>query len=250
MQRSWKHLIRELLDRLPRQFELRDVIAHKDELAAYYPNNKHIEAKVRQTLQVLRDQGVLRFDGKGRYTHLRAQTRFSPLIDFSTAADFSSRAQVGRVVLETWAEFNLYCVNCESDELERLPANTPVADFRCATCHAQYQLKGKNGRFGGTIAGAAYQPLLDAVREKRCPEFVLLEYDVRFSSVVFALAVPGNGITEARIIKRRELSASARRAGWVGCNIDVEGLPRVALVRPEVVDPADARGRWNELRPA
>ena len=250
MQRSWKHLILELLDRLPRQFELRDVAKYKDELAQHYPNNKHIEAKIRQTLQVLRDQGVLRFDGSGRYTKLRVESRFSPIIDFTIAERFTSRSQVGRVVLETWAEFNLFCVNCESDELERLSASTPVADFTCAVCQARYQIKGKNGRFGATITGAAYQPLMDAIRSKACPEFVLLEYDVRFNSVVFALAVPGRTITEERILRRRELPSTARRAGWVGCNINVEGLPHVALVRPEVVDPADAREHWKEITPA
>lgn len=37
------------------------------ELASRYQNNKHVEAKIRQQLQVLRDGGVLEFLGRGRF---------------------------------------------------------------------------------------------------------------------------------------------------------------------------------------
>lgn len=39
----------------------------KDQLAEWHPTNQHIEAKIRQQLQVLRDGGVLKFLGRGRY---------------------------------------------------------------------------------------------------------------------------------------------------------------------------------------
>ncbi|HEY3675302.1 MAG TPA: DpnI domain-containing protein [Candidatus Tumulicola sp.] len=102
--------------------------------------------------------------------------QFSPLIDLSLAMQYVSMAQAARVVLETWASFNLYCVNCENDALDRLRDNTPVADFKCFVCERSYQLKGKNGRFGDQVRGAAYAPTIAAIRENRMPEYLLVEY--------------------------------------------------------------------------
>lgn len=244
MQLSWKDLIAGIIDRLPARFELRDVLSHEAELAKWYPANKHIGAKIRQTLQVLRDQGVILFEGGGRYSKLSPSPQFSPLIDFSTAHNLTSRAQIARLVLETWAEFNLFCLNCESNALVRLAANTPVADFECASCAARYQLKSKNGRFGATIPGAAYAPTIEAVRNNASPDYVLVEYDQRFATVVFAVALRGALITESRVIARPPLKATAKRAGWIGCNLRIEGLHTVAVVQPRVVDPAIARAQW------
>ena len=39
----------------------------RDELASWHPANQHVEDKIRQQLQVLRDDGVLLFLGRGRY---------------------------------------------------------------------------------------------------------------------------------------------------------------------------------------
>ncbi|MDP9110890.1 MAG: hypothetical protein M3M96_04595, partial [Candidatus Eremiobacteraeota bacterium] len=217
---------------------------YEDELSRQYPNNKHVGPKIRQTLQLLRDQGLIRFDGNGRYSQLKGSPKFSPLIDFANAEGFSSRSQVARLVLETWAELNLYCVNCDSDGLVRLGANTPVADFACASCGERYQLKGKDGRFGAIVPGAAYGVMIKSVREGNCPNYVLIEYNSRFSSVVFGWAIKGAAITEGRVVARNPLATTAKRRGWVGCNVNVAGLPVVRIVQPEVVDPKRARAEW------
>lgn len=244
---TWKGLVAEIIGELPREFTLADVLAQRAVLAREFPNNRFIEAKVRQTLQVLRDRGSLRFLGAGRYERLDTPPVFSPLIDFELAAKYVNRAQVARVVLETWATYNLYCLNCERDSLDAMPANAPVADFFCAECRSQYQLKTKNGRFGARIPGAAYGPLVEAARSDTMPEYVIVEYDVRFGTVVFVDAIPGRLITEQRIIPRAKLGARARRAGWQGCNIDLSGLPSVRLVAPSGIDRAAVRPEWRQL---
>jgi len=38
-----------------------------EQLGSWHPANQHIEAKIRQQLQVLRDGGVLQFLGRGHY---------------------------------------------------------------------------------------------------------------------------------------------------------------------------------------
>jgi hypothetical protein len=172
---------------------------------------------------------------------------FSPLLDFSIAAPFVSSAQVARVALETWASFNLYCLECESDALDRLPNNTPVADFKCFVCDRSYQLKAKDGRFGLRITGAAYQPTIDYVRRGEMPEHIFVEFDKRFNTVVFVDAIPGRLITEDRVVPRKPLSQTARRAGWQGCNIVISGLPSVRMVAPAGLERTEVRERWRSL---
>ena len=232
-QPSWKTLIAEIVDQLPPHFALRDVLRFEESLAKFYPANKHIAAKIRQTLQILRDQGVIAFEGPGRYTKLATAPRYSPIIDFATAGDLMSKAQIARQVLETWAEFNLFCFACDADSLTRLGANTQVA--------------GKNGRFGSRISGAAYRPLIESIRAGICPHYVLVEYDQRYSTVVFGSAIAGDQITEDRIIARNPLAATAKRAGWIGCTIDIAGLPSVSIIEPMSLDPSQVRAEWNAL---
>jgi type II restriction enzyme len=51
-----------------REFELGDFCGtFERELATLHPNNRNVRPKIRQQLQVLRDRGVLRFLGHGRY---------------------------------------------------------------------------------------------------------------------------------------------------------------------------------------
>ncbi|WP_193176086.1 DpnI domain-containing protein [Oricola nitratireducens] len=50
-----------------REFDLDDVYAYEDTLSALYPNNKHVKPKIRQQLQLLRDNGYLKFLSRGRY---------------------------------------------------------------------------------------------------------------------------------------------------------------------------------------
>ncbi len=245
--RTWKEAVREIVLRLPREFSLANLLGHHEELQRQFPNNRFVEAKIRQRLQVLRDQGLLKFVRPGFYRRLDVAPAFSPLIDFGLAERFISPAQAARVALETWASFNLYCLSCESDALDRLPDNTPVADFKCFTCDRSYQLKGKNGRFGARITGAAYQPTIEAVRSQQMPEYILVEFDSRFGTVVFVDAVPGRLITEERIVARKPLSPGARRAGWQGCTITVSGLPSVRIVAPAGLDRVAVREQWVAL---
>jgi hypothetical protein len=237
----------DVVSSLPRDFILSDVLNDRPRFEKAFPENRFIEAKIRQSLQVLRDQGVLRFVTRGRYQRLDAAPVFSPLIDLSLSDGFTSAAQAARVTLETWASFNLYCLNCESDQLVQLPDNTPVADFECAACSSKYQLKGKNGRVGTRIIGAAYRPTIEAIRSGEMPEYVLVEFDTRFATVVFVDAFPGRLITEDRVIARRPLSAGARRAGWQGCTISIEGLERVQIVAPAGIGRRTVRDRWNAI---
>lgn len=244
---TWKDAVNAIVRTLPREFSLSAVLEHRNELQRLFPANRFVDAKIRQSLQILRDRGQLEFLGRGEYRRLDAPPVFSPLVDFAVATRFVSQTQAARVALETWASFNLYCLSCESDALDRLRDNTPVADFECFACGRRYQLKGKNGRFGATIPGAAYRPTLEAVRAKTMPDHIFVEYDSRFGTVVFVDAVPGHTITENRVVPRRPLSNAARRAGWQGCNIVIADLPYARMVSPSGIDRQIVRTLWRSL---
>lgn len=70
--RSWLVTTLLCLDRLGKEtFRLREVYAFEKEIAAYFPGNRHVRAKLRQQLQILRDVGQIRFLGGGSYQRLR-----------------------------------------------------------------------------------------------------------------------------------------------------------------------------------
>lgn len=247
---TWKTLVRDVIDGLPQTFTLRAVESRRDYFAKHYPNNRFIEAKIRQSLQILRDQGFIEFLAPGVYRRTNAvQPAFSPFFDPSVAEGFVSKSQIARVTTETWAEQNLYCLNCTSDELGALPAGTKIADLECYGCTARYQIKGKNGRFTDRLQASAYAPLIEAARAGTMPDYILVEYDPRFNIVVFVEAIGGRNIGENRILPRRPLSPSARRAKWQGCTISISGLDeeRVRIVQPAGLDRSDVRARWRQL---
>ncbi|HUR60919.1 MAG TPA: HNH endonuclease [Candidatus Thermoplasmatota archaeon] len=64
---SWKDDVEALLPRLPPQFRIDDVYRFVPFLHAKHPENFHVEEKIRQVLQQLRDEGKLTFVGEGNY---------------------------------------------------------------------------------------------------------------------------------------------------------------------------------------
>ena len=49
------------------EFTLDDVYRFEDRLASIYPGNSNVRPKIRQQLQVLRDQGFIEFVGRAIY---------------------------------------------------------------------------------------------------------------------------------------------------------------------------------------
>ena len=52
---------------LPIEFSLSDAYAFEEKLAKLHPANRNVRPKIRQQLQILRDNGILEFIGRGRY---------------------------------------------------------------------------------------------------------------------------------------------------------------------------------------
>jgi type II restriction enzyme len=67
-QRGWTLDVWNIVRRIgKRHFTLSELYAFEAHFKALHPNNRHIRAKVRQQLQVLRDLGFLDFRGGGEY---------------------------------------------------------------------------------------------------------------------------------------------------------------------------------------
>jgi type II restriction enzyme len=52
-------------------FTIEDMYAYEPRLAKRYPENHHIRETIRDKLQELRDEGIIRFLGDGVYLRLR-----------------------------------------------------------------------------------------------------------------------------------------------------------------------------------
>ena len=55
------------VDRLPEKFDLKQMYEFEKQLAIQFPENKHIKDKIRQQLQILRDQNLIEFSARGQY---------------------------------------------------------------------------------------------------------------------------------------------------------------------------------------
>jgi type II restriction enzyme len=166
---------------------------------------------------------------------------------------YHSASQRARVTTEAWGAANLYCVNCDSPRLEPTPTNTKAIDFHCPQCRDLFQLKGRSRAFGNRILDSAYSKMIDAVTSDRAPHFVLLRYVPERWRVLDVLLIPRFAIPESAIQKRNPLSAKAKRAGWVGCNIILTNIPDVARV-PIILNgvperPSDVRRQFRHIQP-
>jgi type II restriction enzyme len=72
--------------------------------------------------------------------------------------------------------------------------------------------------------------MISSIRSERAPSLLLLQYSSlwRIQNLVF---VPRYFLTESVIEKRRPLAITARRAGWVGCNILLSRIAEEGKIR-------------------
>jgi len=173
------------------------------------------------------------------------------LMNGALAARYTSAAQRARVVTEDWALRNLACLACEEDRLKPLTPGAQVSDFVCAEGH-KYQLKAKQGTFGAKVANSAYEAKVAAIREGRAPNYLFMGYTLPDWGVRQLIAVPGHLLTLAAVEKRRPLSETARRAGWVGSNILLNQLPvdgRLPWIDfGKVMELRQARRMWQRFQ--
>lgn len=125
-------------------------------------------------------------------------------------------------------EQNMYCMRCGALHLEGMKNNSPVADLYCDACRQEFELKSKQGRFSTKVNAGAYHSMIERIQSMNNPDFFFLNYRIQEEkwTVSDLLFVPKHFFTPAIIEKRKPLAETARRAGWVGCNILLSEIPQ------------------------
>jgi len=145
--------------------------------------------------------------------------------DVSLAKEYKSNSQKARILTEHWVQYNMFCPRCGNQKIDKLENNKAVADFLCPECTNKYELKSKSGGVASEITDGAYQTMIDQIVNRTNPDFFFLTYDMASYSVKNFFVVPRHFFTPQIIKKRKPLAPTARRAGWVGCNILVNSIP-------------------------
>lgn len=146
--------------------------------------------------------------------------------DDTLGSSYSSPSQRIRVISEDWVSGNVVCPICGEVDLKKFKNNSPVADFYCSRCSEQFELKSKKskrGDIGKKINDGAYSTMIERITSITNPNFFFLTYDdLVISNLIF---VPKHFFVPDIIEQRKPLSINARRAGWIGCNINIEAIP-------------------------
>jgi type II restriction enzyme len=165
------------------------------------------------------------------------------------ATEYKGATQKIRILSEQWVSTQVYCPNCGNVSITRYKNNSPVADFLCSNCEEDYELKGHKMALGAKIVDGAYRTMMERLRASNNPNLLLLGYDNQRLEVRNFIVIPKQFFVPDIIEERRPLSPSARRAGWVGCNIRLDGIPnagRIFVVRNGDIEPTkDVIAKWK-----
>ncbi len=162
--------------------------------------------------------------------------------DKSLAVGYKSASQKARVLTEGWVDNEIFCPNCGRLNIDKYPSGRPVADFYCANCREDYELKSKQNGIGTKIVDGAYRTMIERLGSTNNPNFFLLNYDLRDFSVLNFFVIPKHFFVPDIIEKRKALSQAARRAGWIGCNILLSHIPqtgKIFFIRNKQVEPKE-----------
>jgi type II restriction enzyme len=172
--------------------------------------------------------------------------------DLTLAAAYASPSQRARVLSESWFLQNAYCLACDSAQLRKTTSNTPATDFLCPQCHHGYELKTFHSRPRNSLVDGAYGSMMRLVTSGKAPTLCLLErtQDWRIRSLT---AIHSSFLLPNCIEQRPPLGPTARRAGWVGCNIRLDRIAadgEIGVIENSVEQPAaEVRSRFQRFLP-
>lgn len=158
----------------------------------------------------------------------------------SLGTKYHSNSQKIRVMSESWVNDNIFCPVCGNARIRKLENNRPVADFQCPACGEIFELKSKDGKIGKKISDGAYDTMIQRITSMTNPDLLIMHYGSL--QVVNLTIVPKFFFTPAIIEKRKPLSPTARRSGWVGCNILYGNIPtqgRISIIENQLLRDKD-----------
>ena len=139
-------------------------------------------------------------------------------------AQYRSGSQQSRVLTEGWVAREGYCPQCGA-HLAHYENNRPVADFFCAHCAEDYELKGTKKSIGKKVIAAQYDVLLQRLQGNHVPNLFLLHYDVHLWEVRNFVVIPQHFFVPSIVERRKPLPQTARRAGFIGSYILIHHIP-------------------------
>jgi hypothetical protein len=167
-----------------------------------------------------------------------------------TQRAYNSGSQRARVWTEHWVRDRLFCPNCGNAKIDPFESNRPVADFFCSVCDEEYELKSQKHKFGLKILDGAFSTMCHRLRASNNPNLLLLNYDLRRLAVSNVFVVPKHFFVREIIQERKPLAPTARRAGWIGCNILLTHIPssgKIFFVRDSVPQPRESvLAQWQK----
>lgn len=155
---------------------------------------------------------------------------------------YTSGSQSARAWTETWVRTWAYCPHCGNAQMSQFPNNSPVADFLCATCKEEFELKSQKRKFGPKVSDGAYKTKCERLAASNNPNLLLMNYNRKSLAVVNLFIVPKHFFVPEIIQKRKPLAATARRAGWIGSNILLSEIPesgKIHMVQNGVIRPKE-----------
>ena len=156
--------------------------------------------------------------------------------------NYKSQSQKIRVLTEAWVDDTIFCPNCGRMNIDKYPNNQPVADFYCSNCKEDYELKSKQDNASIKIVDGAYRTMIERLQSNNNPNFFLLHYDLKSFEVLNFLVIPKHFFVPAIIEKRKPLAPTARRAGWIGCNILLQSIPqtgKIFFIKDKQIEPKE-----------
>jgi type II restriction enzyme len=170
--------------------------------------------------------------------------------NINLADSYKNSSQIVRVLTENWVKENSYCPNCGAEKINNYANNNPVGDFYCLNCQEDFELKSKDGKLGNKIVDGAYSAMMQKISASDNPNFFFLTYNKNHWSVNNFLIIPKHFFQPEMIEKRKPLSENARRAGWIGCNIDLQKIPelgRIFLIKDSFIsDKKQVLDTWQK----
>ena len=170
-------------------------------------------------------------------------------LDINLGKNYTSNSQIIRVITESWVGNNMFCPNCGHVNLENYENNRKVADFYCQNCGFEYELKSKNGTPSNKINDGAYQTMIERLNSSTNPSLFFLGYNKSYQ-VENLFVIPKYFFTPDIIEERKPLADTARRAGWVGCNILYSKIPKIGIIEivknKKIETQENVLEKWNK----
>jgi type II restriction enzyme len=103
---------------------------------------------------------------------------------------YGSPSQSARAWTEGWVGKWVFCPNCGNSKINQYPANRPAADFFCASCSEDHELKSQKNKFGIRVLDGAFRTMCARLEATNNPNLLLLNYDLKSFGVTNLFVVP------------------------------------------------------------